>query len=272
VAVLMLQGTPYAIAASDIASGFRFAMPAEGAFLALAVMGGVGATAVELFMYPYWIREKGYPAFVGPREDTPEWHARYRGWMRVLAADASVCTGIALVVTCGYYLLGASVLARLKVIPEGMSIVAQISLVFTETFGGWSYGLFMFGSFCVLFSTLVVVAASSGRICVDFMRQLGVPAVRQQRDYERWKRLLQVGFPLFWLIAILVEMDTLAFVLKGANVNNILLIPLSYAVLHLAMRERAELRMSLGVELALLLTLWSTVTFTTINLLRLLVS
>ena len=35
VAVSMLQGTNYAITASDIASGFRFAMPAEGAFLAL---------------------------------------------------------------------------------------------------------------------------------------------------------------------------------------------------------------------------------------------
>ncbi|MCY3664041.1 MAG: Nramp family divalent metal transporter, partial [Gemmatimonadetes bacterium] len=104
--VLALQGTSYAISSEQIASGFRFAMPAEGAFVALAVMGSVGATAVELFMYPYWIVEKGYPDFVGPKDDSPEWQARYRGWMRVLITDAGVCTGIALVVTCAYYLLG----------------------------------------------------------------------------------------------------------------------------------------------------------------------
>ncbi|MCY3760245.1 MAG: Nramp family divalent metal transporter, partial [Gemmatimonadetes bacterium] len=59
--VLALQGTEHAITGGQLASGLRLAMPAEGAFTALAVMGSVGATAVELFIYPYWIREKGYP-------------------------------------------------------------------------------------------------------------------------------------------------------------------------------------------------------------------
>ena len=77
--VLMVQGTEYAVSGAQIASGFRFEMPAEGAFVALAVMGSVGATAVELFMYPYWIKEKGYPAFVGERDQSAEWAERYRG-------------------------------------------------------------------------------------------------------------------------------------------------------------------------------------------------
>ena len=102
-------------------------------------MGSVGATAVELFMYPYWIVEKGYPDFVGPKDDSPEWQARYRGWMRVLITDAGVCTGIALVVTCAYYLLGASVLNQLQVLPEGMKVVEQVSLIFTESIGGGAY-------------------------------------------------------------------------------------------------------------------------------------
>ena len=121
--VLALQGTGYAINGEQIASGFRFELPAEGAFVALAVMGSVGATAVELFMYPYWIVEKGYPDFVGPQEDSDEWRARYRGWMRVMMTDAGVCTGIALAITCAYYLLGASVLNQLQVLPDGMKVV-----------------------------------------------------------------------------------------------------------------------------------------------------
>ena len=82
--VLLVQSTPYAISSSQLLSGFRFELPAESAFVALAVMGSVGATAVELFMYPYWIREKGYAKHVGKNDGSQEWRRRYRGWMRVL--------------------------------------------------------------------------------------------------------------------------------------------------------------------------------------------
>jgi Mn2+/Fe2+ NRAMP family transporter len=267
--VLALQGTSYAIDGEQIASGFRFAMPSEGAFVALALMGSVGATAVELFMYPYWIVEKGYPHFVGPKEDSDEWRARYRGWMRVLMTDAGVCTGIALAITCAYYLLGASVLNQLQVLPEGMKVVEQVSLIFTETIGSWAYYIFMFGGFCTLFSTLLVFAASSGRIGADFLQKIQVGALAGEENYRRWVRILQIGFPFLWLLFILADPRTLDFVLKGANANNLLLIPMAYAVLHLAMRAPKEERMSLWTELALLFTIWAIINFTVINVFQL---
>ena len=267
--VMALQGTDYTISSAQIAAGFRFEMPSEGAFVALAVMGSVGATAVELFMYPYWIVEKGYPSFVGPRQDSDEWRARYRGWMRVIMADAGVCTGIALVITCAYYLLGASVLNTLNVLPEGMKVVEQVSLIFTESLGGWAYYIFMFGGFCTLFSTLLVFAASSGRIGADFLRRGGGAALSTDDVYRRWVRILQIGFPFLWLVFILFDSRTLDFVLKGANANNLLLIPVAYAVLHLAMKTPERERMSMWTELALLLTLWAIINFTAINIFKL---
>ena len=268
--VLALQGTDYAISGAQIAAGFRFEMPSDGAFVALAVMGSVGATAVELFMYPYWIVEKGYPSFVGPRQDSDEWRARYRGWMRVMMADAGVCTGIALVITCAYYLLGASVLNTLNVLPEGMKVVEQVSLIFTKSIGDWAYYIFMFGGFCTLFSTLLVFAASSGRIGADFLRRVGVAALSADDSYRRWVRIFQIGFPFLWLVFILFDSRTLDFVLKGANANNLLLIPVAYGVLHLAMKTPERERMSMWTELALLLTLWAIINFTAINIYNLL--
>ena len=268
--VLALQGTDYAISGAQIAAGFRFEMPSDGAFVALAVMGSVGATAVELFMYPYWIVEKGYPSFVGPRQDSDEWRARYRGWMRVMMADAGVCTGIALVITCAYYLLGASVLNTLNVLPEGMRVVEQVSLIFTKSIGDWAYYIFMFGGFCTLFSTLLVFAASSGRIGADFLRRVGVAALSADDSYRRWVRIFQIGFPFLWLGFILFDSRTLDFVLKGANANNLLLIPVAYGVLHLAMKTPERERMSMWTELALLLTLWAIINFTAINIFNLL--
>ena len=111
------------------------------------VMGSVGATAVELFMYPYWIVEKGYPDFVGPKDDSPEWQGAVPGLDAGLDYGCGRVYGIALVVTCAYYLLGASVLNQLQVLPEGMKVVEQVSLIFTESIGGWAYYIFMFGGF-----------------------------------------------------------------------------------------------------------------------------
>jgi hypothetical protein len=266
-AVLVMQGTPYAISGADLLSGLRLELPPEGAFVALAVMGSVGATAVELFMYPYWIREKGYPDFVGPREDTSQWRERYRGWMRVLFTDVLVCTSIALVITCAYYLLGASILKDLSVLPKGMKVMEQVSLICTESVGGWAYYLFMFGGFCTLFSTLLVFTASSGRIGVDFLRQVGVSALEGEEARRRLLRVLQIAFPFSWLCFILVKSDApLALVLLGANANNLLLIPLAYGVLHLAMRTVTKERMQPLIELALLFTIWVIISFTFSNL------
>jgi manganese transport protein len=265
--LVVLQGTPHAMDLTEIASGFTFAMPPDGAFIALALMGSVGATAVELFMYPYWVREKGYPRFIGPDDGSSQWRERYRGWMRVLAMDAGVCTAIALVITCAYYLLGASVLSRLQVMPEGIAVVDQVSLIFTETLGPTAKGVFMVGAFCTLFSTLLVFAASSGRIGVDFLRQVGLAGVQSEAGRARWIRILQTTFPAFWLFVIVVKGDTpFLLVLLGANANNLLLIPMAYGVLHLAMREQQGRRMSLAVEMGLMLTIWAIINFTAINL------
>jgi Mn2+/Fe2+ NRAMP family transporter len=268
--VLALQGTEHAITGGQIVSGLRLAMPAEGAFTALAVMGSVGATAVELFMYPYWIREKGYPQFIGPRDDSPEWRERYRGWMRVVAVDAGVCTGIAVVITCAYYLLGASILNKLEVLPEGYEVVDNVSLIFTESLGGWAKNLFMFGAFCTLFSTLLVFAASSGRIMLDFLRQTGAVAPETREQRMRLLRVLQIGIPLLWLIGELAYAEKPFLLLRlGANCNNLLLIPLAFGVLHLAMRLDGRVRMPMSIELGLMATIWAVTMFTGFNLFQL---
>ncbi|NKB69827.1 MAG: hypothetical protein GKR89_22370 [Candidatus Latescibacteria bacterium] len=264
--LVLVQGTPYAISGSELLSGLRFAMPSEGAFVALAVMGSVGATAVELFMYPYWIREKGYADFVGPRQDTPEWEERYRGWMRVVFTDVLVCTSIALVITCAYYLLGASILKKMDVLPQGMKVVEQVSVIFTQSIGEWAYYLFMFGGFCTLFSTLLVFTSSSGRIGVDFLGQIGLVKGGADSD-RRLLRLLQILFPFTWLCFILASRDTPFYlVLVGANANNLLLLPLAYGVVYLALRVRPRESMPWWWKAGLLGTVAIIVLFTAVNL------
>ena len=46
----------------------------------------------------------------------------------------------------------------------------------------------------------------------------------------------------------------------------LLLIPLAYGVLHLAMRSERATRMSLGIEIGLMVTIWAIINFTAFNL------
>ena len=65
----------------------------------------------------------------------------------------------------------------------------------------------------------------------------------------------------------MVKSDTpLALVLIGANANNLLLIPMAYGVVHLAMRTGNSECMPLWIEFGLLLTIWVIVNFVAINL------
>ena len=75
--------------------------------MALAVMGSVGATAVELFMYPYWILEKGYNRRLGDRADAA-WSQRVRLWVQAIRIDSGVATGLATLMTAAFFLLGSA--------------------------------------------------------------------------------------------------------------------------------------------------------------------
>ena len=95
--------------------------------------------------------------------------------------------------------------------------------------------------------------------------------VRHFSDREdtrlRLMRILQIAFPFAWLCGTVITPDTpLALVLLGTNANNLLLIPMAYAVVHLAMRTEGRVRMPLWSELGLLFTIWVIINFTAVNL------
>ena len=188
----------------------------------------------------------------------------------MVAVDAGVCTGIAVVITCAYYLLGASILNKLEVIPEGYEVVDNVSLIFTESLGGWAKNIFMFGAFCTLFSTLLVFAASSGRVMLDFLRQIRAVAPKTSEQRMFLLRVLQIGIPLLWLLGELLYAQKPFLLLRlGANCNNLLLIPLAFGVMHLAMRLGERVRMPMSIELGLMVTIWAVTMFTGFNLFQL---
>jgi manganese transport protein len=247
VGLFLIQGTEYRISAVDVASGLTLSLSSEpraGAFAVLSLMGALGVAANELFMYPYWILEKGYAEKVGDRSD-PEWAGRARHWINVIRLDAGLATLVATVVTAAFYLLGAAVLFRLQVKPQGLSVVQQISSVYTATYGEWSRWMFYIGAFCTLFSTLAVYTAASARMWIDLFCSLGWLDRRNDRGVQRGHQITQVVWLAgLWIAFIVMPKEPAKWIQHGHYVLGAFMMPLlMFAIVWMAFHTDKRVRM-----------------------------
>jgi Mn2+/Fe2+ NRAMP family transporter len=256
VGVLLVQGTTFRISASDIWSGLTFSLgdkPHEAGFAVISLMGALGVAANELLMYPYWILEKGYAKELGDPNSTG-WADRVKQRVRWIWLDAGFSTALATLVTAAFFLLGAAILFRKGVTPRGPEVVDQISSVFTETWGEWSKAIFLIGAFCTLYSTLVVVAAASGRMAADLLGTFGFIDRDDQRTIHRYHQWVQ-SLWLIALVAVFVALPTQPeeYVQSGHYVLGAFLTPLlMFCICWLAFQTDRRVRMGTWTAIALI--------------------
>lgn len=200
-AALLLIRLPQYFSWAQIGEGFTFKMPGEGLSTAVAVFGITGVGASELMMYPYWCVEKGYARFAGKREDTPEWHARARGWIRVMHTDIAASMIIYTVATVAFYLLGAGVLHGMGKVPSAKDMIPTLSNIYTETLGGWSLWVFYAGAIVTLYGTIFAATAANSRVFADMFRLLGAFKADDYAGRRRYQNIF-----VFVLTAIPVSL------------------------------------------------------------------
>lgn len=236
--VVMLQFDPaWSISATELAGGLQPSIPpAVGGrsplVTALATFGIIGVAAGELMVYPYWCLEKGYGRAVGPRDDSPAWAERARGWIRVLQFDAWLSMVVYTTVTVAFYLLGAATLGRLGLRPAGDEMVRSLGAMYAPVFGDWASGVFLVGAFAVLYSTLFAVADGNARIIGDGLVLAGLlPGDEASR--RSWTRRVACAWPLVALGLALVIREPVGMVLASGAAQAIMLAALGVAVLYL---------------------------------------
>jgi hypothetical protein len=208
-AVLLMR--PGAVTAADVASGLSFELPAAGLATAIAVFGITGVGATELVMYPYWCVEKGYARYVGPRDASPAWAARARGWIRVMHLDILWSLVIYTLATVAFYLLGAAVLHRIGLVPPERDTLKVLSQIYTQTLGEWALWLFYVGAVVTLYGTVFASTAANSRLFADALRIAGVFAREDGVSRLRWRNRFVVALSLvpalmFWFLESPVRM------------------------------------------------------------------
>ncbi len=242
--VLLQKNSTWAIQVSDLLNGLSFRLPPAREGLqpiatALATFGIIGMAAGELIYYPYWCLEKGYARFIGPPEKTLEWEKRAQGWNRVMCWDAWLSMLVYTFSTLVFYLMGAAVLSRADLRPEGLDLVRTLAAMYEPAFDDAGVTLFLFGAIAVLFSTFFVGTAS---IVLVFADALAIFSKGRAKpiDRVRVRPLLSVGLPVVAFVMFVYFPEPKVLILLAGMMNTFMLPILGFAALYYRYRHTSD--------------------------------
>ena len=229
---ILLFWTPYAATPQDLWDGMRLALPADGAVTAFSVFGITGVGATELMLYSYWCIEKGYARAAGENDGSAAWNSRARGWINVMQKDVLLSMVTYTIATIAFFFLGAAVLHKQGLIPEGFEMVTTLSGMYTETLGPWAFYLFGVGAFAVQFSTYFVSVAGISRMLADSIGVIGLVDYSTPNERRRVVRIISLALPPFYLLLYSVFTAPVAMVIIGGLMQTVLLPAIAWAALH----------------------------------------
>jgi manganese transport protein len=250
-AVYALVYTPYRFSFADVVSSQSFTLSAPVISVAIGAFGITGVASDEIIAYNYWCREKGYAAYTGPQQDDDAWRRRAKGWIRVMYLDAILAMVIYTMVTAAFYLLGAAVLHKLGITPEGNEVIETLSLIYTKSLGPEVRVIYLVGAFFVLFSSLVATNAAWTRIYSDVFGQLGWLEFNDSIRRGKVVAILAWIFPFIWGMTYLFIALPVAMILTGGFVGSFMLFLIVFAGLHFRYARKQFFKSSLVYDVAL---------------------
>jgi len=232
--VIGVQYTEFAFTKSDIVEGLSFwnGIPIAVIGVAIAAFGITGVGGDEVMAYNYWLLEKGYAARTGKREDTPEWEARAKGWIRVMYWDAFLSMLVYTFMTLAFYVLGAAILNAQGLKPEGFETVRTLSRMYTDSLGSWAETAFLVGAFFVLFSTLFSALAAWSRLFSDAFGAVGWIDYFDPKARARTIGILAFFFPALWAALFFWFEDPVFMVLVGGGITSAILLLVVVGAVH----------------------------------------
>jgi len=252
VSLFALQWTGLAVTGEELLSGLSFGLPKEVVFYAWAAFGITGIGGDEILVYNYWLIEKGYAAKTGPRDDSPEWVARAKGWITVMKMDALISMVVYTVVTAAFYLLGAAVLHRLGQLPQDKDLLHRLSLIYTESLGPWAKWIYLVGGIVVLASTMLAATGAWSRQFADAAGQFGLINFYDTRQREKWVKIFTWLFPCMWALVFLAIGNSAIMVLIGGAATMAVLFVVVFASIWFRLRTLpASLKPGAGYDIAL---------------------
>ena len=167
-------------------------------FVAIGAFGITGVGGDEIMAYNYWLIEKGYASYVGPKDDSEGWLQRAKGWIRIMYLDAILSMIAYTSMTAMFYLLGAAVLNRMGQVPESGHLISSLSTMYTETLGPGAKVVFLIGAIVVLYSTLMAALAAWSRLFSDAFGRIGLYSFEDHKSRRLAIAIFAWVIPVVW--------------------------------------------------------------------------
>ncbi|MDD5703029.1 MAG: Nramp family divalent metal transporter [Dehalococcoidales bacterium] len=169
------------------------------------------AGAIGIVWYSYWVAARGYggkmPGEDGLSEEgdivresqkIQEKVDRLRGWTRIMSTAAAIGIFGGGVVTLSFLVLGAEVLRPEGIIPEGIAVAENLTLLLSQIWGAIGLWIILVGMFIALWGTILANQDGGGRSYSDATFLLLMPEMRKassgkshtEEPLSRWRRLL----------------------------------------------------------------------------------
>ncbi len=232
--LISLQFTEFAITSDDLISGMIPSIPTETVLL-LTAIGAFGITGVggdEIMAYNYWLIEKGYARYTGPKNDSADWERRAKGWIRIMYWDASLAMVAYTSMTVMFYLLGAAILHKQGLVPDGPALITTLGNMYTQSLGPWAKSLFVAGAIVVLYSTLFAALAAWTRMFADAFGRIGFYDFQNEVSRKRAISISAWVIPAIWATLFLIMGNPALMVILGGLATVVILLIVVFAAIY----------------------------------------
>ena len=168
---------------------------------------------------------------MGPWEDNETWLKRAKGWMTVMKWDAWGAMVVYTFCTIAFYLLGAAILGRSGLLPEGSEMIQTLSTMYEPVFGPLARSIFLTGAIAVLFSTFFIAIAAQSRLCLDVIKVSGFAQLNEKQNSLGLK-LFGIALPLICVMCYVFFPKPVILVLISGTMQAVMLPLIGFAVLY----------------------------------------
>lgn len=232
--LISLQSTDMAITSNEFLGGLIPSVPRETMLLVIAI-GAFGITGVggdEIMAYNYWLIEKGYASYTGPKDHSIAWERRAKGWIRIMYWDASLAMLAYTSMTVMFYLLGAAVLHRQGLVPDGKDVIHTLGNMYTQSLGPWARSLFVLGAVVVLYSTVLAALGAWTRMFSDAFGRIGLLDFQDQPSRRKAIGIAAWIIPLIWATLFLLLGNPALMVILGGLATVVILFIVVFAAMY----------------------------------------
>ncbi len=218
------------------------------ALIFLSLLGwGAGSGPDLMLPYSWWVTEKGYQNLTLNSADGKSLAEHtdadsvvvVRNWLRLAKWDTAFGYIAAGIVATVFMVAGAEILAPRGILVEGMASLSSLAAIFTETFGPWSFYIFMVPAFAAIFSTALGVFDGGRMAIAHIVRMLTgratVPPALMRSN--AWYRVSLIFFSLVPLILFLGLKQPVALIIAAGVLSAVSMPLLAFQVYRSLVRD-----------------------------------